>query len=60
MSGADVDLAKRYTEFNLALAAMKASGKKRDKTVDAARGFAYEIKKQLEAKGYEVPPVAWE
>lgn len=46
-------LKKRYREFLLAIAIMKASGRKRDKTLSMAEGFAYEIKRELEALGVE-------
>ena len=54
------DLIRRYSELNVALGTMKQSGQKRRKTVDEARGMAYEIKRELERRGLEVPGPAWE
>ena len=54
------DLVRRYSELNVALNMMKQSGQKRRKTVDEARGMAYEIKRELEKRGLEVPEPAWE
>ena len=54
------DLLRRYSELNVALDRMKLSGRKRRKTVDEARGMAYEIKRELERRGLSVPEPAWE
>ena len=54
------DLIRRYNELNVALDMMKQSGQKRRKTVDEARGMAYEIKRELEGRGLKVPEPAWE
>ena len=54
------DLIRRYSELNVALDMMKQSGQKRRKTVDEARGMAYEIKRELERRGLKVPAPAWE
>ena len=54
------DLIRRYSELNVALDTMKQSGQKRRKTVDVARGMAYEIKRELERRGLKVPEPAWE
>ena len=54
------DLIRRYSELNVALDTMKQSGQKRRKTVDEARGMAYEIKRELERRGLKVPEPAWE
>ena len=51
---------RRYSELNVALDTMKQSGQKRRKTVDEARGMAYEIKRELEKRGLRVPEPAWE
>ena len=54
------DLLRRYSELNVALDIMKQSGRKRRKTVDEARGMAYEIKRELESRGLKIPEPAWE
>ena len=54
------DLIRRYSELTVALDTMKQSGQKRRKTVDEARGMAYEIKRELERRGLKVPEPAWE
>ena len=54
------DLIRRYSELNVALDMMKQAGQKRRKTVDEARGMAYEIKRELERRGLKVPEPAWE
>ena len=54
------ELIRRYSELNVALDIMKQSGQKRRRTVDEARGMAYEIKRELERRGLEVPEPAWE
>ena len=54
------ELVRRYRERNVALDTMKQSGQKRRKTVDEARGLAYEIKRELEKRGLRVPEPAWE
>ena len=54
------DLLRRYSELNVALDRMKQSGRKRRKTVDEARGMAYEIKRELERRGLKVPEPTWE
>ena len=54
------ELVRRYRELNVALDTMKQSGQKRRKTVDEARGMAYEIKRELEKRGLRVPEPAWE
>ena len=48
----------RYSELSVALDTMKQSGQKRRKTVDEARGMAYEIKRELEKRGLKVPEPA--
>ena len=54
------DLIRRYNELNVALDMMKQSGQKRRRTVDEARGMAYEIKRELERRGLKVPEPVWE
>ena len=51
---------RRYSELNVAVDTMKQSGRKRRKTVDEARGMAYEIKRELESRGLKIPEPAWE
>lgn len=54
------DLIHRYSDLYVALDMMKQTGQKRRKTVDEARGMAYEIKRELEKRGLDVPEPAWE
>ena len=58
MTESTESLVKRYNEFQVALGEMKSSGRKRDKTMSMAEGFAHEIRRELEGRGVKVPEVA--
>jgi hypothetical protein len=55
----DEELLRRYNEINGALKFLKQRGVKRNKTVDALRGAAWQLYHILRDEGYDVEEPFW-